>query len=310
MKPARAVFAYMFLISMAACQPVRTVKVTVIGDDQKPVEGANVVVWYYGYLPEHTKEVEGLTDEEGVFEAKGQPLLGILSRVNKEGYYETESEDLNKREDHDITLVLREKKNPIPLYAKNEVLRFPANREWIGYDFEVGDWTDPYGRGHVADVLFMCDTETADLEDGKGILQIKFKEDEGIVISKENYLNSSAMKMPHEAPLKGYVNSFVREEGSFRNEERTKNTGYFFRTRVSKNESEILSARYGKIIRDISFYPVHTKFRKKGGDLVNSYATVKFTYYFNPAPNDRNLEFDPSRNLLKNLDLKEQVREP
>lgn len=37
---------------------------------------------------------------------------------------------------------------------------------------------------------------------------------------------------------------------------------------------------------------------------------IGMTYYFNPAVNDRNLEFDPKRNLFNNLKLEEQVRNP
>lgn len=35
-----------------------------------------------------------------------------------------------------------------------------------------------------------------------------------------------------------------------------------------------------------------------------------FTYYLNPTPNDRNIEFDPKRNLFTNLSSSEEVRDP
>jgi len=35
-----------------------------------------------------------------------------------------------------------------------------------------------------------------------------------------------------------------------------------------------------------------------------------FDYYLNPTPNDRNVEFDPKRNLMKNLKPLEEVTEP
>jgi hypothetical protein len=37
---------------------------------------------------------------------------------------------------------------------------------------------------------------------------------------------------------------------------------------------------------------------------------VGFTYYLNPMPNDRNVEFDPKRNLFTNLKPEEQVAAP
>ena len=36
----------------------------------------------------------------------------------------------------------------------------------------------------------------------------------------------------------------------------------------------------------------------------------KFTYYFNPQSNDRNIEFDPKRNLFTKLKTEEQVTAP
>ena len=35
-----------------------------------------------------------------------------------------------------------------------------------------------------------------------------------------------------------------------------------------------------------------------------------FTYYLNPKPNDLNVEFDPKKNLIKDLQPIEEVKEP
>jgi hypothetical protein len=51
---------------------------------------------------------------------------------------------------------------------------------------------------------------------------------------------------------------------------------------------KIISANYGKIY----------------GDFMN------FSYYLNPTPNDRNVEFDPKRNLFTKLKTEEQVMAP
>ena len=48
-------------------------------------------------------------------------------------------------------------------------------------------------------------------------------------------------------------------------------------------DGKIISANYTKVVGDFSF-------RGTGG--------VTFTYYFNPTANDRNLEFDPTKNLF------------
>ena len=74
---------------------------------------------------------------------------------------------------------------------------------------------------------------------------------------------------------------------------------YFFRVRTVKKDNKIVSTNYGKIDRDIDF------------DIINSdTALLFFTYYLNPTPNDRNMEFDPKRNLLKGLKDAETVTNP
>ncbi len=49
---------------------------------------------------------------------------------------------------------------------------------------------------------------------------------------------------------------------------------------------------------------------QRGAGKPDTKPWVKFTYYFNPVPNDRNLEFDPGQNLFKNLEFDEQVHVP
>ena len=82
-----------------------------------------------------------------------------------------------------------------------------------------------------------------------------------------------------------------------------KNTGkskgkYFaFRTRVKLDKNgDIKEANYGKIYGPINYG--------------NGVRKIQFTYYFNPTPNDRNLEFNPKANLFKNLTSLEEVSAP
>ena len=65
------------------------------------------------------------------------------------------------------------------------------------------------------------------------------------------------------------------------------------------DKGNILHALYGKI---------HGAFRITG--VLRDEARLSFTYYLNPTDKDRNLEFDPSRNLFKELKSTEQVKEP
>lgn len=78
------------------------------------------------------------------------------------------------------------------------------------------------------------------------------------------------------------------------------NQSYYFRLRSTTNEhGQLVSAFYRKIRSYIGF-----------GVRGNDTGTIQFTYYLNPTPNDRNLEFDPKKNLFTDLKSTEEVREP
>jgi hypothetical protein len=46
------------------------------------------------------------------------------------------------------------------------------------------------------------------------------------------------------------------------------------------------------------------------GKIYGDTMMMNFHYYLNPTPNDRNVEFDPKQNLLKNLKPDEGVSAP
>ena len=78
---------------------------------------------------------------------------------------------------------------------------------------------------------------------------------------------------------------------------------YLVRSRVVEDDGgEVISCHYSKLRNSIKV--------SRGAGLQASLPVIEFTYYFNPTPNDRNLEFDPEKNLFKNLPRNEQVREP
>jgi hypothetical protein len=66
------------------------------------------------------------------------------------------------------------------------------------------------------------------------------------------------------------------------------------------DSGNVKSALYGKIPGNFRFY-AGTKAPTSG---------MGFDYYLNPTPNDRNVEFDPKRNLITALKPLEGVSEP
>lgn len=195
--------------------------------------------------------------------------------------------------------------------------------EWLGFDFDVGEWVAPYGKGKVTDIRFRFRNELKgwkdhvkldeEIEYGKKVaaarkqewshnqfmekfkitagkwdaqLEISFPgEKEGMhEVAGEIFLPYSQLKMPHEAPAEGYVPSWRYTVNTYLPPTTRENAGFFLRTRVKLNEQgNIVSAHYTKVMGDFQLATA---------------GRITFTYYFNPTPNDRNLEFDPKRNLF------------
>ena len=313
------------------------VDVTVIDGNAEAIEMAEVSVWFSHFRLNKrvSNTIVGLTDDSGNFVAQGDGQMGMGLFVTKEGYYSYGSRNGKRvefytKEPSTIkhTALLRRIKEPIPLYSKviTEATPFrpykiPVEKEPIGFDFFVGDWVKPYGQGKVADILFSYEKEFVEFasipsrtleqvresykrrcksegiaytEEGfrefAGKWDSKFEvsfpgEKEGIQMVEEQFNVHSALRMPHEAPEDGYKDGFTVEK-LHTDEPRIArdDIGYFLRTRVKLDEDgEIESANYAKIYGEIEFLPT---------------GYVYFHYYFNPTPNDRNLEFDTQRNLF------------
>lgn len=95
------------------------------------------------------------------------------------------------------------------------------------------------------------------------------------------------------APPDGYQPELNKERsahpGQVTKNDSDPNRNYLFRVRTVKDHAgNIVSAHYGKIYGDF----------------------MQFTYYLNPTPNDRNIEFDPKQNLLQGLQSFETVSAP
>jgi hypothetical protein len=122
----------------------------------------------------------------------------------------------------------------------------------------------------------------------------------GIIAEKERYLIYSKnprsdypndfapeMRMPHHAPKAGYGAEFQWEKKPGEQSVIDEKLGFFIKTRVKLDEQgNELSAHYAKFITDVQ---------------IDIRGRIKFTSYFNPTPNDTNLEFDLKKNLFKNL---------
>jgi len=215
------------------------------------------------------------------------------------------------------TLTMPRKIKPIPLCAFRPWLSRGNGQfrrdVWIAYDLRLGSPLPPFGRGEVEDFRFqvtavmtgwnaprayvdeqrrippakLWDEET--VRDVYGVwqaeLRLAFPHPQAGILRSEQFWPYARLKMPHAAPAAGYRPDFKAVHVSDRPaDEAEDEVGYWLRTRVKTDDAgKIVEAHYAKIVGPLRF----------------TQATLGFTYCFNPTPSDRNLEFDPKRNLLR-----------
>ncbi|MGE9289943.1 MAG: carboxypeptidase-like regulatory domain-containing protein [Puniceicoccales bacterium] len=314
--------------------PIVTLEATVFDESGEPIENAEMVAVFTTVSGKEDIE-RARTDEFGEVAISDQTPFKTYMRIVKDGYYSSIYNKIDISEppaygeltprSRSFDVTLRRTIDPRALMAKRGDIEIPVKNEWIGYDLEVSDWIKPHGRGDRGDVLFRYENQflgynisenglekvrkresqsgnewTVEMEqhfygNWSGRLEMKFPgEGEGIVKVVDGYLKNSEMKMPHLASEEGYK-AHAEWEGSMPSKNLDLYQGYFLRVRVVKRGDEIIQANYAKINEEIDFDP-------RG--------TISFSYYFNPQINDRNLEFDTDKNLLKNLEPEERVKLP
>jgi hypothetical protein len=271
------------------------------------MSGANVKVWYH--IPPVEVDsiamtnVSGVTDGNGTFAVTRRTgSIEVMCEAEKAGYYPAGrthefakfSEEDQARLRPTVTLLLKKVGKPVPMYAKSVNLGVPIFDEATGFDLAAGDWIAPYGKGTSTDILF-----TGELVKEGGASNYKLRitfpnPGDGIQEFRVPEVErGSTFRSPHEAPLEGYESAWIqtdnRMSGRPPETNRDPNRNFFLRVRTVMDErGRIKSALYGKIYGDF----------------------MQFRYYLNPSPNDRNLEFDPKQNLLKNLKSFERVHAP
>lgn len=317
--------------------PLVTLDISVLDEEGNAVQGATVGAGGHAAFASLKESwMNGISDKNGMCRLQFRALASARMMGSKEGWYESktkdkyalkfspfiyrknipESQQENPLMKKEISLkgglVLRKIIKPIPLYVKRVMLDFPAKRVWLGYDLEEGDWLPPHGDGKRVDIRLRSNPQKQDPASDKlfelASLEIDFGEHGGYakVTEKNGYLPMSSLKMPHKAFPDGYkILPLKLEYDKSHREGFNAESGYFFRTRVKKEGGKIISANYGKINSDIVYIPVEKDPVRvvEGRELQNSSINgrVEFTYYFNPLPNNRSLEFDLKKNLFTTL---------
>jgi hypothetical protein len=294
----------------------------VVDEMGNPISGALVkFVFGESHDAKAIVKVEGLTAEGGLFTGEGYSDGSYGASITKEGFYLSGlgaapvSEIVDGRWhpwDATYTTTLRPIETPVPLYAKRVQTAVPVLDQPCGYDLEKGDWVAPHGKGVHPDITFKALRDYKDWFSFTVEAVVTFAQPlDGLVRMKSpTYARNSVFRWERSAPESGYAAShtirFVnRDPRSGKKPEQTFDMtkeyeqGYFVRLRTQEQNGRIVAANYGKITGDIGIDPRDTKT-----------CMILFTYYLNPTSLDRNMEWDPKRNLLPGLSWEETPRDP
>ncbi|MDT8317355.1 MAG: hypothetical protein RQ824_05125 [bacterium] len=289
--------------------PAGKVTIRVVDENGKPVVGMPVGIGFPVPAKTHRgiagEAVKGFSDSNGLFEAQHETMDYVNFGADKEGYYKSRGRFNFSRSKSNqwepwnptVELVMRKKENPVAMYARKINVDMPVLGKEVGFDLMEGEWVAPYGKGKYPDFVFKMDSTVKSLLEFAGVLKLTFPEPfNGIQVIKEDLQYGSSFKLPRFAPESGYQDELVKDNKSIPDqpykEDYAKDNNYTFRIRAEVEEGKLVRAMYGKIQRDIRFDP-----RSK---------RIHFTYYLNPDYT-KNLEFDPKRNLFKNLPDRERV---
>ncbi len=274
----------------------------VVDSSNVPVRNARVSAGFYN--PQNRDSLaEGQTDTNGAFVASGTSVSDMRYTITKDGYYKTSATyDFCKRIDRPVidgrwqpwnptnTVVLKEVRTPVAMYAKRVDTPVPQRDSAMGFDLEAGDWVAPCGKGKVSDLLVTYRSSVQDKWTFSRELSITCSNNmDGLCrLQKDMW---SVFRSAYEAPTAGYqqVVSLVYDATKYKvlKSECLGDSEYLaFRVRtILDAKGNIVSARYGKVYGPIEY----------GAGKDNR---LRFTYYLNPD-GGRNLEFDPGRNLFQ-----------
>lgn len=297
--------------------PDAKISIKVIDEGRTPVANAEVGIGFEimstRYFGNETVPVSGETNVAGEFTGSALSDRSLGFTVRKAGYYPTtgtysfKEAVANKWQPWNPTLevILRKIGTPTAMYARRVRVEIPVVDEQIGFDLIVSDWVPPHGKGTIADFVFALNRKWIDKREFNARATLTFSNPgDGIQAVEEPLQYGSALKLPRTAPEHGYerqaANSVVRVPGKPIVNDARDSRSYIYRVRTVLDEKgQVISALYGKVRGDIRLDPINSKT-----------ALLLFTYYLNSESNDRNLEFDPKRNLFGELKGTEQVSNP
>lgn len=327
----KIILVILFSPLLVHCQerPTLSFEVSVKDDKGEPVE--NCEVWAQTFLKweegqgfgkDISQEFSSRTNEEGVAKfdfpsAKGdlkfKPLApkGFYENYVTEHQFQEFSEGSWFVEPKRFEATLKRIKEPVPLYARSMVRSFakieiPELGRPCGFDLIESDWVAPHGLGKTSDLVFTLEKDFKSHSDFTCELSIVCSNPkDGFILVEKEPRKGSQLRLPFLAPEEDYQELVVKSisvtpANKVMTSDVSNIANYFLRLRTVLDENkEIESANYAKVHGDFRFDPINS-----------DTAILNFDYYMNPVPNERNLEFDLSRNLLTDERKTDKVVNP
>lgn len=322
-------------ISQEQHYPIK-VSFHVIDESGKPVNGADMNIGIDSLLhSDGYNNYRGKTNGDGLFtvESRGRGCTDVL--VSKQGFYLSRPEvgwdgELNpggpemlknggfRPENPTVDVILKKIGNPIPMMVRlglgntDRINYAPKLNEQVGYDLEVGDWVKPDGKGEVSDIWILFKSNFRDFDNYRTEAIVRFANpDDGLIPIDSLIGSESLFKYPRTAPLDGYAVKSVKltnQAKELPQHDQKEPVGYFLRIRtiMKKDAGEIVSARYGRIVNESGKVSNQNPFKLISymwkNRKIDSTPGFQLSYYLNPTPNDRNLEYDQKNNLALDAD--------
>lgn len=345
MKIIQAAIVAIALTHVCSCQEIRErsyrLNVEVKDPESNPVSGVKVITGKIvlaqggaGLLANPVTIESDATDSSGKIELayKSLPEPSGKASIYGDGYY-TSSYAFGWKSPEgsggparvgNIEAVLKPVKKPIPMKTRRDLrIRTPEFGVSYGFDLEMGESLPPLGNGKNADIEFILTGTRRDVgTDKKEYLNFQMEigcpnPDDGFIEfeieDSREFSIGSDFQSAYECPPNGYTNKITRryendKDGGamifYKIMNEIRNMSAYFRVRTKRNESgEIVSANYGKMYGPMEIRPAlkqydHYKGTGQGGFYIQY-------LYFNPIPNDRNVEFDPKHNLVPEQNVTE-----
>ncbi len=289
----------------------------IVDDEGVPITNQLVHYCWQNDYPRKRWSGDKSTDENGVVVIEDKVGSEVAVSVRKEGFYISwEKVKFDWREGvsplvkdgewqpygERRTLVVKRKKKPVDMKWHNGIFRAPATNVWIGLDLETGQWCEPYGAGKFQDVKVRFSGEVIDHFTWDTVTEMSFANIPYAgyyEIPKDGYsdMKSCYAASTNDASYIDRAMTFISHgaRGISPNRQTTdrlpEDKYIVFRTRcVVDEEGKFVSAHYGKICGEM-----------KGGLLKLMFLGDDNGIYFNPTPNDTNLEDVETINRLKLL---------